>query len=303
MIKPLFNFKQTFNIDFFSVRKLAFSFSVILIIFSAFFFFKKKLNLGIDFIGGIMIDAKFSSEPDINQLRLDLSTLSLGNFEIQEFGVPDNILIKIEKQKGDESNQLEAIEKVKSLLPSDVDYRRIEFVGPKVGQELKIMGLKAVVFSLIAMFIYIWIRFSGWQFGLGAILAVVHDVVLTVGFFSISQIEFNLASIAAILTIAGYSINDTVVVFDRIRENINKLRNLKIFDLLNRSINSTLSRTLMTSITTLIALTSLFLLGGEVIRGFIIVMIWGVIVGTYSSIFIASPLIAIFGFKKEEKDI
>ena len=165
------------------------------------------------------------------------------------------------------------------------------------------MGLKAIVFSLIAMFIYIWIRFSGWQFGLGAILAVVHDVVLTVGFFSISQIEFNLASIAAILTIAGYSINDTVVVFDRIRENINKLRNLKIFDLLNRSINSTLSRTLMTSITTLIALTSLFLLGGEVIRGFIIVMIWGVIIGTYSSIFIASPLIAIFGFKKEEKDI
>ena len=155
--------------------------------------------------------------------------------------------------------------------------------------------------ALILMLIYIWIRFSGWQFGLGAILAVIHDVILTMGFFSISQIEFNLASIAAILTIAGYSINDTVVVFDRIRENINKLRNFSIFDLLNKSINSTLSRTLMTSITTLIALISLYMLGGEVIRGFIIVMIWGVVVGTYSSIFIASPLIAILGFKKETK--
>ena len=248
-----------------------------------------------------MIDAKFSSNPNINQLRLDLGNLSLGNFEIQEFGSPDNILIKIEKQKGDEANQLAAIEKVKSLLPVNVDYRRIEFVGPKVGEELKLMGFKAVIFSLIAMFIYIWIRFSGWQFGLGAILAVIHDVILTMGFFSISQIEFNLASIAAILTIAGYSINDTVVVFDRIRENINKLRNFSIFDLLNKSINSTLSRTLMTSITTLIALISLYMLGGEVIRGFIIVMIWGVVVGTYSSIFIASPLIAILGFKKETK--
>ncbi len=301
MIKPLFNFNQNFKIDFFSVRKLAFSFSVVLIISSFFFLWKQKLNLGIDFIGGIMIDAKFSSNPNINQLRLDLGNLSLGNFEIQEFGSPDNILIKIEKQKGDEANQLAAIEKVKSLLPVNVDYRRIEFVGPKVGEELKLMGFKAVIFSLIAMFIYIWIRFSGWQFGLGAILAVIHDVILTMGFFSISQIEFNLASIAAILTIAGYSINDTVVVFDRIRENINKLRNFSIFDLLNKSINSTLSRTLMTSITTLIALISLYMLGGEVIRGFIIVMIWGVVVGTYSSIFIASPLIAILGFKKETK--
>ena len=301
MIKPLFNFNQNFKIDFFSVRKLAFSFSVVLIISSFFFLWKQKLNLGIDFIGGIMIDAKFSSNPNINQLRLDLGNLSLGNFEIQEFGSPDNILIKIEKQKGDEANQLAAIEKVKSLLPVNVDYRRIEFVGPKVGEELKLMGIKAVIFSLIAMFIYIWIRFSGWQFGLGAILAVIHDVILTMGFFSISQIEFNLASIAAILTIAGYSINDTVVVFDRIRENINKLRNFSIFDLLNKSINNTLSRTLMTSITTLIALISLYMLGGEVIRGFIIVMIWGVVVGTYSSIFIASPLIAILGFKKETK--
>lgn len=300
MIKPLINYKKKFDINFFSYRKITLILSFFILLLSVFFFFKKNLNLGIDFIGGIMIDAKFIIEPDINQLRLDLNSLSLGNFEIQEFGSPDNILIKIEKQKGDESNQLEAIEKVKLLLPNDVDYRRIEFVGPKVGEELKLMGLKAIIFSLIAMFIYIWIRFSGWQFGLGAIVAVIHDVISTIGFFAITQIEFNLGSIAAILTIAGYSINDTVVVFDRIRENLNKLKGYKLNNLLNNSINGTLSRTLMTSITTLIALISLYILGGEVIRGFIIIMIWGVIIGTYSSIFIASPLIAIFGFKKEE---
>lgn len=300
MIKPLINYKKKFDINFFSYRKITLILSFFILLLSVFFFFKKNLNLGIDFIGGIMIDAKFIIEPDINQLRLDLNSLSLGNFEIQEFGSPDNILIKIEKQKGDESNQLKAIEKVKLLLPNDVDYRRIEFVGPKVGEELKLMGLKAIIFSLIAMFIYIWIRFSGWQFGLGAIVAVIHDVISTIGFFAITQIEFNLGSIAAILTIAGYSINDTVVVFDRIRENLNKLKGYKLNNLLNNSINGTLSRTLMTSITTLIALISLYILGGEVIRGFIIIMIWGVIIGTYSSIFIASPLIAIFGFKKEE---
>ena len=209
------------------------------------------------------------------------------------------ILIKIEKQKGDESKQLEAINKVKKILPVDVDYRRIEFVGPKVGQELKIMGLKAVIYSLIAMFMYIWFRFSGWQFGLGAVLAVVHDVITTIGFFAITQIEFNLASIAAILTIAGYSINDTVVVFDRIRENLAKVKIIKFDKLLNTSINETLSRTIMTSLTTLIALIALLLLGGEVIKGFILAMIWGVIVGTYSSIFIASPLIALLGYEKD----
>ncbi len=298
-MKPLLNFKQSFNFNFFSIRKIAFILSFLIIILSLFVFFKKGLNLGIDFIGGIMIDAKFSSSPDLNQLRNDLGSLNLGNFEIQEFGIADNVLIKIEKQKGDESKQLEAINKVKKILPVDVDYRRIEFVGPKVGQELKIMGLKAVIYSLIAMFMYIWFRFSGWQFGLGAVLAVVHDVITTIGFFAITQIEFNLASIAAILTIAGYSINDTVVVFDRIRENLAKVKIIKFDILLNTSINETLSRTIMTSLTTLIALIALLLLGGEVIKGFILAMIWGVIVGTYSSIFIASPLIALLRYEKD----
>ena len=296
MIKPLINYKRNFNINFFSVRKIALLLSIFLIFFSFFSFTKKNLNLGIDFIGGIMIDAKFENSPDLNLLRNDIDSLSLGNFEIQEFGTSDNILIKLEKQEGDEDAQQLAIDKIKNILPPNVDYRRIEYVGPKVGKELQLMGLKAIIFSLIAMFVYIWFRFDGWQFGLGAIIAVVHDVFTTIGFFALTQIEFNLASIAAILTIAGYSINDTVVVFDRIRENINKFDNFEFSKLLNKSVNETLARTLMTSITTLIALLSLAILGGDVIRGFIVAMLWGVIIGTYSSIFIASPLIALLGY-------
>jgi len=300
MIKPLINYKRNFNINFFSVRKIALLLSIFLIFFSFFTFSKKNLNLGIDFIGGIMIDAKFENSPDLNLLRNDIDSLSLGNFEIQEFGTSDNILIKLEKQEGDEDAQQFAIDKIKNILPPNVDYRRIEYVGPKVGKELQLMGLKAIIFSLIAMFAYIWFRFDGWQFGLGAIIAVVHDVFTTIGFFAITQIEFNLASIAAILTIAGYSINDTVVVFDRIRENINKLDNFEFSKLLNKSVNETLARTLMTSITTLIALLSLAILGGDVIRGFIVAMLWGVIIGTYSSIFIASPLIALLGYNAKK---
>lgn len=300
MIKPLINYKRNFNINFFSVRKIALVLSLFLIFFSFFTFTKKNLNLGIDFIGGIMIDAKFENSPDLNLLRNDIGSLSLGNFEIQEFGTSDNILIKLEKQEGDEDAQQLAIEKIKNILPPNVDYRRIEYVGPKVGKELQLMGLKAIIFSLIAMFVYIWFRFDGWQFGLGAIIAVIHDVFTTIGFFALTQIEFNLASIAAILTIAGYSINDTVVVFDRIRENINKLDNFEFSKLLNKSVNETLARTLMTSITTLIALLSLAILGGDVIRGFIVAMLWGVIIGTYSSIFIASPLIALLGYNAKK---
>ena len=300
MIKPLINYKRNFNINFFSVRKIALLLSIFLIFFSFFTFTKKNLNLGIDFIGGIMIDAKFENSPDLNLLRNDIDSLSLGNFEIQEFGTSDNILIKLEKQEGDEDAQQLAIDKIKNILPPNVDYRRIEYVGPKVGKELQLMGLKAIIFSLIAMFAYIWFRFDGWQFGLGAVIAVVHDVFTTIGFFALTQIEFNLASIAAILTIAGYSINDTVVVFDRIRENINKLDNFEFSKLLNKSVNETLARTLMTSITTLIALLSLAILGGDVIRGFIVAMLWGVIIGTYSSIFIASPLIALLGYNAKK---
>ena len=298
MIPTLIKFKSKFDFEFFSHRKKAFVFSFILILLSFFCVFYKNLNFGIDFLGGIMIDAKFSNAQDLNLIRADLEKLPIGNFEIQEFGSPDNILIKIEKKKNsNKDDQMSVINSVKSVFPADVDYRRIEFVGPKVGAELKVLGIKAVIFSLISMFIYIWFRFSGWQFGLGAVIALFHDVISTIGFYSITQIEFNLSSIAAILTIAGYSINDTVVVFDRIRENIKKVEEINFDKILNKSINETLSRTIMTSVTTLIALIALFVLGGEVIKGFILSLIWGVLIGTYSSIFIASPLIALLGYK------
>tara|TARA_B100000963_G_C22588615_1_gene654352 strand:- start:188 stop:1024 length:837 start_codon:yes stop_codon:yes gene_type:complete len=271
--------------------------STTLIILSVSLFFIKNLNLGIDFKGGIMVEAKFSEVPNLSDLRAKIDKLNIGNSEIQEFGDPNTILIRLEKTDDNNVTQEQIIEKLKGELDTDTDYRRVEFVGPKVGKELKLIALKAVVFSLFAMFAYIWFRFSGWQFGLGALIALFHDVISTIGFFSISQIEFNLASIAAILTIAGYSINDTVVVFDRIRENLIKSEK-ELQDLLNISINQTLSRTIMTSVTTLLALIALYLFGGEVVRGFVSAMIWGVLIGTYSSIFIASPLIIIFGFKQ-----
>ena len=287
-------------INFFKYRYIAFGFSIILLFLSVILFIYKNLNLGIDFKGGIMIEAKFDTTPNISSLRQKIDNLNIGNSEIQEFGDPQIILFKLESnsQDGQENNSI--IEQFKKSIGESVDYRRIEFVGPKVGSELKMIAIKAILFSLIAMFIYIWFRFSGWQFGLGALIALFHDVISTLGFFSISQIEFNLASIAAILTIAGYSINDTVVVFDRIRENLVKSE-LELSNLLNKSINQTLSRTFMTSVTTLLALVALYVFGGEVIKGFVSAMIWGVVIGTYSSIFIASPLIALFGFRYNKK--
>jgi len=270
-------------------------------LFSIFLFVKNNLNLGIDFKGGIMVEAKFKSAPNLEDLRKSISSFLSTNIEIQEFGDSKTILFRIEKKSNDEEGQKLIISKLKKGLPGDVDYRRVEFVGPKVGKELQILGLKAILYSLVAMFIYIWFRFSGWQFGLGAVFALFHDVFSTLGFFALTQIEFNLASIAAILTIAGYSINDTVVVFDRVRENLVKTE-IPLSELLNKSINQTLSRTIMTSLTTLLALLALFLFGGAVIKGFVSAMMWGVLVGTYSSIFIASPLIIIFGYINKKKN-
>lgn len=288
------------TINFFKYRFIAFGLSTVLLLMSVLLFFYKSLNLGIDFKGGIMIEAEFDTTPNISNLRQKIDSLNIGNSEIQEFGDPKIILFKLESnsKEGQENNSI--IEQFKKSIGENVDYRRIEFVGPKVGSELKMIAIKAILFSLIAMFIYIWFRFSGWQFGLGALIALFHDVISTLGFFSISQIEFNLASIAAILTIAGYSINDTVVVFDRIRENLVKSE-LELSNLLNKSISQTLSRTFMTSVTTLLALVALYIFGGEVIKGFVSAMIWGVVIGTYSSIFIASPLIVLFGFKYNKK--
>lgn len=282
------------NIHFMRGRRVAFFISLILIIASVTAFSVKGLNYGIDFRGGILIEVKTPSGGSIAEMRDSLGTLGLGEVSLQEFGAPDDILIRIERQEGGEEAQLEAVSVVKERLSEDLgsnlDYRRTEFVGPKVGAELISAGIKAVVSALLAMMVYIWFRFE-WQFSLGAVAALLHDVILTIGMFAISGLEFNLATVAAILLIVGYSLNDTVVVYDRVRENLRKYKKLVLLEVLNRSINDTLTRTLMTSITTMLALLALYILGGAVIADFSIALIWGVLVGTYSSIFIAAPLL------------
>ena len=278
------------KVNFLRFRQIGMGLSLLLCLASAILFTTKGLNYGIDFQGGILVEVRTSGPANIGQIRGQISALGLGNIEIQEFGQSTDVLIRIERQPGGAKEQNQAVEKVKSTLGSDVDYRRIEFVGPKVSGELVEAGVTAVLLALAAMLLYIWFRFE-WQFGVGALVALVHDVLLTIGIFCLLGLEFNLSTVAAILTIAGYSINDTVVVYDRVRENLRKYKVMELTDLLNLSLNDTLSRTLLTSITTLLALFILYFFGGEVLKGFSFAMIWGVLVGTYSSLMVATPLL------------
>jgi preprotein translocase subunit SecF len=278
------------KINFLKFRKIAAVLSLLLCVASAGIFSAKGLNFGIDFRGGILIEIRTQGPADISKLRGTLSGLGLGEVQLQEFGQASDVLIRIERQAGGEKAQLVAVELAKKALGNEVNYRRTEFVGPKVGGELIEAGVTAVLLALGAMLVYIWFRFE-WQFGVGAVVALLHDVLLTIGIFALLGLEFNLSTVAAILTIAGYSINDTVVVYDRVRENLRKYKQMPLTELLNVSINGTLSRTLLTSVTTLLALSALYFFGGEVLAGFSFAMIWGVIVGTYSSIFIAVPLL------------
>ena len=290
MLKPNHLLPKKPDWNFIGRKKIFFIFSVLLVAFSVGLFMTRSLNYGIDFRGGIMIEIRTPSPGDISLMRSDLSSLGLGDVSIQEFGEVTDFLIRIQKQEGGERAQQLAVEKVKATLPSNIEYRRTEFVGPQVSKELFRDGVLAVLFAIFGILAYIWFRFE-WQFGLGAIIALTHDVITTIGIFSLTGIEFNLSTVAAILTIAGYSINDTVVVYDRVRENLRKYKTMPLWELLNNSINETLSRTVMTSVTTLLALGSLYVLGGEVIRGFSFGMIWGVLIGTYSSICLAVPLL------------
>lgn len=285
------------KIDFMRFRKIAAIFSLALVVVSAGLFFTKGLNFGIDFRGGILMEIRTDGPADISKLRSTLNELNLGEVQLQEFGQPTDVLIRIERQPGGEKGQQIAVEKAKAALGEKVNYRRTEFVGPKVGGELIEAGVTAVLLAMAAMLVYIWFRFE-WQFGVGAVVALLHDVALTVGVFALLGLEFNLSTVAAILTIAGYSINDTVVVYDRVRENLRKFKQMSLYELLNLSVNGTLSRTLLTSVTTLIALGALYFFGGEVIKGFSFAMIWGVIVGTYSSIFIAVPLLVYMNLRR-----
>ena len=298
----IFSFATNSNIKFLSLRKPAFFLSLILIICSVLIYSFKGLNFGIDFRGGTLIEVETSEIENLTNLRAVLNNLDLGDIQVQEFGSAKNILIRVEQQAGGDKIQQNVVNIVKTVLnlslSSDVNFRRTEVVGPKVSSELIKAGVIAIVVAVFAMLIYIWFRFE-WQFSLGAVIALIHDVILTLGIFSLLQLEFNLSIIAAILTIVGYSMNDTVVVYDRVRENLRKYRKKEMIDLLNISINETLSRTIMTSVTTLLALLSLYIFGGSVIKGFTFAMIWGVLVGTYSSIFIAAPLLNYLNVKRD----
>ena len=298
-MKPIRWIKQNTNINFLGFKKISIFFSFLLCICSIFSIFIFSLNYGIDFKGGTLIEIKSSSKIEISDIRSKLYGIGFEDAQIQTFGSDDTILIRIENDNTiDGEADLNASKIIAKELGNLFLIQRTEIVGPKVSSELIQKGVLAIITAVSLMLFYIWIRFE-WQFSLGAVVALIHDVTITVGLFSLLGIEFNLSIIAALLTIIGYSMNDTVVVYDRIRENLRKYKQIDLFELINNSINDTLSRTTLTSVTTLLALFSLYFLGGEVIRGFTLAMIIGVFIGTYSSIFVASQIILFLGIKRD----
>ncbi|MCF6272015.1 MAG: protein translocase subunit SecF [Rhodobacteraceae bacterium] len=302
------------KINFFTLTKLTAGLSALLAVLSMVAFFVFGLNYGIDFRGGSVIRTATPAPVEVSEYRAVLRGLELGDFSVTAVVDPgaeltdterNSVMIRIEQASDNPEIQNDLIAEVKSALNSEIDgiiYLQTDSVGAKVSGELVVAGIEAVVLAVLAVLFYIWLRFE-WQFSLGAVAALVHDVILTIGVFAVLQIEFNLSIIAAILTIVGYSLNDTVVVFDRVRENLRRFKAKPLKDVLNLSINETLSRTVMTSVTTLLALGALYVLGGDVIRGFTFAMIWGVLVGTYSSVFVASPILLRLGVKRDwDKD-
>jgi preprotein translocase subunit SecF len=286
------------KIDFIGRRVLFIGASVVLIVLSIILVAVRGINFGVDFRGGILIEAQTTAPADLAALRGTLNGLGLGEVGLQQFGGPTQVLINFGEQPGGEKGQLAAIDRIKATLGDTVaEYRRIEVVGPKVGGELIRGGVIATVLAMLAIAIYVWFRFE-WQFGVTALLSLVHDVVTTIGLFALLQLEFNLPTLAAVLTIAGYSINDTVVIFDRVREDLRKYKKMPLAELLNHAINRTLSRTILTSLTAFLAVLALVAFGGEVIRNFSIAMTWGILVGTYSSFGVAVPLLIYFGLKQ-----
>jgi len=274
--------------------------SIILIIISLLLLLIKGLNYGVDFKGGTLIEIRTNDKNiSISDLRRSFNKMNLGDVTVKQFGSENDFIVKFEKRNSNKSNFIEEIKnKLTNYIGDNYDFRRVENVGPKVSSELLKSGIIAIGLSLAAMLIYIWIRFE-WQFSLGAIIAIFHDVIITLGIFSLFGFEINLSIVAAVLTIVGYSMNDTVVIFDRVRENLKKYSDIKIFELTNISINETLSRTIITSITTLIALLSIYFFGGQILKGFSLAMILGVIFGTYSSIYIANPILVLLNVSQK----
>jgi preprotein translocase SecF subunit len=292
-LKPLKFVPDNANYPFMKFARIGFIVSSILVVVSIFAYFYPGLNYGIDFKGGTLVEIRTQGPANLTDLRAKLSALDIGAVELQEFGRPDDVLIRLPAQ-AEEAAQQEMLAKVRGALGDSVDYRRTEVVGPKVSAELARDGLLAILASIVLVGIYLWFRFE-WQFALGAIASLVHDVSLTIGLFVLLQVDFDLSIIAAILTIVGYSLNDTVVVYDRVRENLRRYKQMPLSDLIDRSLNETLPRTIMTSVSVFLALLALYSFGGEVIRGFTFAMLWGVVVGTYSSIYIAAPFLIFTG--------
>jgi preprotein translocase subunit SecF len=282
--------------DFMRFRRISFPISAVMSIIAILLYFHPGLNFGIDFKGGTLIEIQTKAETaDLAAMRSTLGTLNLGDVQLQQFGGPNQVLIRVAQQPGGEREQQAAVDKIRGALGADVEYRRVEVVGPRVSGELLSYGMLGMILAIGGILIYLWFRFE-WQFALGAMIANVHDIVLTIGFMSLMQVDFDLASIAALLTILGYSLNDTVVIYDRIREMLRRYKKLPMADLLNISINSTLSRSIITHVTVTLALLALFFFGGHAIHSFVTTMIFGVVlVGTYTSIFIAAPILIYLG--------
>jgi len=296
-------FPHDLNLPFMKFKGPALVLSIVAMIVSIGLIATMGLNYGVDFKGGSLVELKTKSgNANMKELRDRLNNLGVGNVQIQEFGTPDDVLVRLEEQPGGEAAQQVALKKVIDATSADYIERRVEVVGPAVSSELRMTGFIAVAAGVLAIVAYVWFRFE-WQFALGAVVALSHDVLLVAGIFALFQLEFDLSTVAALLTILGYSVNDTVVVSDRIRENLRKFKKMELNELLNLSINETLSRTILTGMTAMAVLISLYVFGGEVIRSFNLAMLLGVVIGTYSSIFIAAPLLGYLGVKRDWSDL
>ncbi len=303
----LFRFiKKTPKVKFIENRKKFYILSIFFAIISIFSLWLKGLNFGIDFKGGLLVEIKLEKNIELESLRNNIKALNYGDFTLQKLdNSNDNFLIKIELGSDFQENQEVLISRLKENIQNNfegnIDYRRIEYVGPTVSNELIMTGIIAIITAIFSMLIYIWFRFE-LPFAIGAVLALIHDTILTIGMFSTTSLEFNLSTVAAILLIIGYSMNDTVVVYDRVRENLKKFKKLDTFALLNKSINETLSRTINTTATTILALLALFIFGGNIIKDFSLAMIWGIVIGTYSSILIATPILLNMKIRQANKE-
>ena len=296
-MKPLRIIPDDTKFPFMRFRRISYPFSAVLSVISVVAFIFVSMNFGIDFTGGTLIEMQSKAGKfDVGALREQASDLALGEVEVQEFGDKGEVSLRFGLQQGGEKAQQGVVEKVKAAFEKDFEFRRVEVVGPRISGELVQSGTLGIVLAILAVLVYLWFRFE-WQFAIGAVIATLHDLVLTIGFFAITQIEFNMTSIAAILTIVGFSLNDTVVVFDRIREMLRRYKRMRIEDLLDIAINTTLSRTIYTSVTTALALLALVLFGGTVIQSFSYAMIFGVVVGIYSTVFIAAPVLIYLGVR------